>query len=516
MQKFSFNQDINTIAIVCNQWGDTGKGKFVDYFTPWADIVARGTGGANAGHTIQKDGKDIVVHLLPSSILYDREGKISIIGNGVAFDPMQCLEEAHMVRGLGYPVEHLLISHRAKLVLPQHILLDRAREMASGKNRLGTTGRGIGPVYADFYARVGLFVNDLLNKDIFARRLQQNLSEKLKILNTFDRELLKKILEQPLLGAGIFYDEQNILNIEAIVETYCEKYASELKEYIADTDTFLRNHVGKKRILLEGAQGLLLSVDYGSYPYVTSSDCSIEGLVKGVGLKEKNVDLTLGIVKAFYMTRVGSGPFPTEFGGVASENYCEGKDRAHEEQNFSNASVNDNDELTQGIAIRLAGHEYGATTGRPRRTGWLDLPLLRRSIMINGGEIILTKLDVLDGCQQIKICSEYEYIGSTFQRGKELFLHGQRIRVAPVEAELLRYCRPIYEVFPGWVQPIRNFRVYEDLPMNLQNIIEYVERESGSQVRFISVGPDALETIEKTPGKLLQPASPVETHALQY
>ncbi len=479
-----------TVAIVCNQWGDTGKGKFVDYFAEWADIIARGTGGANAGHTICHSGKTIAFHLVPSGITY--EGKINILGNGVAFDPKLFLEELEVLEREGISYNNLFISHKAHLVLPQHLLLDRLKESSSG--RIGTTGRGIGPVYEDVPGRVGLTVNDLLNPEIFKTKFKENLTIKLKMLSTYDPEIIKNIMEHQHLGNGIFYDSKDIININAVVETYLE-YGKKLKKLIKNTDEILRQSVGNKKILLEGAQGHMLSVSFGPHPYVTSSDCSIPGLARGVGLSEKDIDLVYGIVKAPYITRVGEGPFPTELGGIKSSEWCSSHKRLDEEEKYPNADKNSKDEFEQGIAIRRLGNEYGATTGRPRRTGWLDLPLLRSAIKINGNKIILTKPDVLTGCEKIKICDTYIYQGPNYQVGNKTLLNGTIIKETISDNFILQHCTPVYIEFPGWQESIKDVKNYEDLPHNLKIIIDFIEFRTGVNIEIVSLGPERNQTI---------------------
>lgn len=492
---FSFLNKAKTVAVVCNQWGDTGKGKIVDFLTPWADIVARGTGGANAGHTVEWEGKHFVTHLLPSSIFHDKEGKISIIGSGVAFDPHQCIRELTALQGSGYSSNHLLISRRAKLVLPHHILLDRISQSRSPKDAIGTTGRGIGPTYADYYSRTALFVGDLFHKETFAKKLIRNSEPHLAHLKNFDREAIRDVLSAICKEWDIFFDQEHVLDLPAIVERYASAYASKLKSYVVDTDEFLRSVHGKKNILLEGAQGYLLSIDYGSYPYVTSSDCSIEGLAKGVGLSVRDVDLTLGAVKAFYMTRVGKGPFPTEFGGVHGEEHCATHTKDQELQSYPQGTINDPNPFLQGIAIRKEGGEYGATTGRLRRVGWLDLPLLRQALRINGDDIILTKLDVLDLCEEIKICTAYRYRGESYFLGRDTIKEGAVLKTAFPESSFLKLCEPIYQTFPGWMSVTSQIRAYHDLPLPMRTIIEFIEQETGAHVRMISVGPDRAQTI---------------------
>lgn len=480
--------DVRTLAIVCTQWGDTGKGKFVDYFAEWADIIARGTGGANAGHTIVLNEKQYIFHLVPSGILYDAQGKINIIGNGTVIDPGVVIQELEILQATGLPYNHLRISGNAKLVLPQHIILDRVRE-SGADGKIGTTGRGIGPSYEDYYARLALTMNDLLNPDCFVAKLRRNLRDKVQFLRTVDPAVVREIMQHEHLGCGRYYHSDYIIDADAIVAQYLG-YGQALRELIADTDHIVRSAFGSKNILLEGAQGHLLSIDHGTYPFVTSSDCSIQGLAKGVGLSEKQVDLTLGIVKAFFMTRVGEGPFPTECGGVASATWCntKGANRAVELEKFGTISVNDPDPLRQGIGIRMAAREYGATTGRPRRVGWLDLPLLRYAVQTGIQGLILTKLDSLDGCEVIKLCTAYEYQGPDYQLGERTLRRGVRIDVAVPHSDVLQHCQPIYQEFPGW-------HAAAEQPRELMTVIEYLEAEVGKPAVILSVGPDRDQTI---------------------
>lgn len=480
--------NIRTLAIVCTQWGDTGKGKFVDYFAEWADIIARGTGGANAGHTIVLNGQQYIFHLVPSGILYDNQGKVNIIGSGTVIDPGVILQELAILQSSGLPFNHLRISRNAKLVLPQHIVMDRVRE-CTADGKIGTTGRGIGPAYTDHYDRLALTVNDLLNPDSFVAKLRRNLRDKVQFLRTIDPETIREIMQHEHLCSGTFYDAHDIFNEGAIV-AYYRAYGDTLRPMICDTDALLRAAVGKQNILLEGAQGHLLSIDYGTYPFVTSSDCSIQGLAKGVGLSEKQVDLTLGILKAFFMTRVGEGPFPTECGGMASATWCgtKGVNRTLELEKFGSISVNDPDPFRQGIGIRMAGHEYGATTGRPRRTGWLDLPLLRYAVQTGIQGLILTKLDSLDGCEVIKLCTAYEYQGPDYQLGERTLRRGDCIDVAVPHSDVLQHCQPIYREFPDWLAAAEQ-------PHELMTVIKYLEVEVGKPAVILSVGPDRDQTI---------------------
>lgn len=500
-------ENVNTLAIVCSQWGDTGKGKFVDYFADWADIIARGTGGANAGHTIEADGKKIIVHLVPSGIM--RPGKINVIGNGVVLDPRQLARELSELRANGIDYGgRLFIAHNAKLVLPQHVVIDKLRSIFAGKGKIGTTGRGIGPAYAHFYDRFGLFVNDLQNPDVFVQRLEQNLQESTALIRGYNLQAeFEEIMLDPKSGLNEFYSPVHMFDADAIAQSYLAA-GKEFKGMIGDIDGFIRESVGHKKILAEGAQGLLLSIDYGTYPYVTSSDCSDQGLAKGIGLRHRDLDLTLAIVKAFCMTRVGEGPFPTEMGGERSNEWCGGEaEKTAKEEGFTSVGkweaikfahlkLDEPDELDLGIAARIAGNEYGATTGRPRRTGWLDLPLLRYAVKVTGNtDIILTKLDVMSQCPTIKVCIGYEYTGPVYRIGEQTLNPRDLIAVAIPRADILEHCYPIYREFPGWMCDIRGVPSEGALPEKLMKLIRFVEEETGTHARALSVGPDREQTI---------------------
>ncbi|MCK5604893.1 adenylosuccinate synthetase, partial [Candidatus Pacearchaeota archaeon] len=306
-----------TIAVICNQWGDSGKGKIVDLLAQWADMIVRGMGGNNAGHTIVVDGKQYVTHLIPSGIFWDKEGKINIIGSGVAFNPKVAWEELGFLSKENFSFNNLMIALNARLVMPQHMVMDRAKESSLGIDKIGTTGKGMGPVYTDHYARIGLTVNDMLNPDVLATKLRRNLVDKVKLLKLADPELIKQIMLAEDLENGAFFHPEKIFDVDAIVEKY-RKYGIFFKDMIRDTDAFLQKYVGKNKILLEGAQGVLLSVDTGIHPGVTSSDSSAEGLARGAGLQKSDIDMILGVVKFPYITRVGEGVFPTEMGGKES------------------------------------------------------------------------------------------------------------------------------------------------------------------------------------------------------
>jgi adenylosuccinate synthase len=483
-----------TIAVVCNQWGDSGKGKIVDILAAWADIIVRGTGGNNAGHTMVIKGKKHVQHLLPSGILWDKDGKKNIIGNGVAFNPQVVRSEIKVLIKEDLSFNNLMFAYNAHLVLPQHLVMDRAKESSLGVGKIGTTGKGMGPVYTDHYARIGLIVNDMLNPDVLRAKLKRNLEDKVKLLKLVDLDIIKQIMLDDELENGEFFHPEKIFDIDAIVDRY-RKYGVIFKDMIRDTDTYVREAIGKKNVLLEGAQGLLLSIDRGIHPGVTSSDSSVIGLAHGAGIKEGDVDLNLGIVKFPYMTRVGEGPFPTEMGGKKSAVWCRDYDQKAEKESYPDVTINDLNELEQGIAVRQEGKEFGATTGRLRRTGWIDLPLLRYALLHSDKYVVLTKADVLDKCKAIKICVKYIYQGADYQYGNKTLKKGDFIYMAIPRHEIIDHCEPVYVEFPGWVTSLREIRKFDDLPNELKTIIGFVESETGMTTKVISVGPDRNETI---------------------
>jgi adenylosuccinate synthase len=484
-----------SVAIVCNQWGDSGKGKIVDFFAEWADFVVRGTGGANAGHTVRIKDKIYVFHVIPCGIPRDSDGVTNVIGNGVVFEPGAALDELRLLDENQASYNGLKIAYNAKLILPQHILLDRLKDAKAGADKIGTTGRGIGPAYTDHYARVGLTVNDMLNKDVFRKRLERNLRDKLVFCEKVDEDYIKAIMQAPILGSGAFFKPGKIFDIDAIVDAYT-KYGERLNQFICNTDAIIRDaRISRKKILLEGAQGHLLSIDYGTYPFVTASDCSVQGLAKGAGLSGKGVDLVLGVVKAPYMTRVGEGPFPTEFGGEKSAEWCSSHTKQDEEKQFPNASINDEDEFVKGIAVRRLGAEYGATTGRPRRTGGLDLPFLRYAMKTNGPDIVLTKLQIFDTADRIGICTSYRYGGDEYQIAGRTLRKGDRLRVAIPDIEVLKHCTPVYHYLTGWKTSTVDIKDYDKLPSQLKTLVAFIEGEAKAKVRILSMGPERNQTI---------------------
>lgn len=493
---YPFSMDKGIMAVNCLQFGDTGKGKFVDLLANWAEIIVRATGGDNAGHTIVCNGQEKVFHLIPSGIVHDANGKINVIGSGAVIYPKTLLDEITVLQREGILCEHLKISLSAKVIMPYHILLDRLSEAKAGSGKIGTTGKGIGPCYADFTARRGISVNDLLNPSIFRRKLAKNIEYVTRLLKAYHPEDIDVIMAHEHLENGAYSDFEGGFFQETIFQKYLA-YGEMLRPYVSNTDEFLQDSVGRYNILLEGAQGYLLSVDYGTYPYVTSSDCSVQGLMKGAGLETESVEVPFGIIKGFYMTRVGSGPFPTEMGGELSEEWCAKAGAGAEEKKlYADRDINDPDEFIQGVVIRRIGHEYGATTGRPRRTGWLDLPLLRHSLRSEANQIIMTKLDVLTGMKKIKICHSYQYQGEEYRYGDMVIKPGDVLGTAIVDPYFLYDCKPIYEEFPGWTEDIRGIRKYGDLPENLKNILKYIFVEvEAADLRIISVGPGPEETI---------------------
>ena len=419
------------VVVLGTQWGDEGKGKVVDLLTDKASYVVRYQGGHNAGHTLVINGEKTVLHLIPSGVL--RDGVKCIIGNGVVLSPEALLKEMTMLEERGVPVkERLLISEACPLILPYHIALDQAREIKRGNKAIGTTGRGIGPAYEDKVARRGLRVGDLFNPELF-------------------KEKLKEVLDFHNFALVNYY------GVEAVDfdKTYNDAMAvaDMLKAMVVDvTDLLDKTRLAGESILFEGAQGTLLDIDHGTYPYVTSSNTTAGGVATGAGFGPCHIDYVLGIVKA-YTTRVGSGPFPTEL----------------------------NDEV--GHHLGTKGHEFGATTGRERRCGWFDAVAMKRAIQLNSiTGFCLTKLDVLDGLEEIKICTGYE------------LADGSIVDVPPMAAEGYENAKPIYETVPGWSENSFGVTEFDKLPKAAQSYIKRLEEITGVPMDIISTGPDRSET----------------------
>lgn len=423
---------MSNVIIVGAQWGDEGKGKIVDYLSEKADVIARYQGGNNAGHTVVINNEKFIFHLIPSGILH--EGKICLIGNGVVVDPSVLLEEINRLKKKGIKVDKkLYLSKNAHLIMPYHRAIDNESERSKGAKKIGTTGRGIGPAYADKMARTGIRVVDLLQPSVFKEKLKTNLTN----INF----LLENLYKVPGLGEEVIFSEYM-------------GYAEKLSEYIADTDIIINRMISDNRnILFEGAQGTLLDVDHGTYPYVTSSNATAGGACTGLGVGPTKISKVLGVSKA-YTTRVGSGPFPTEI-----------KD-------------------SLGDMLREKGGEYGATTGRPRRCGWLDMVVLKHSARINGlTGIVITKLDVLDDLKTIKICTSYKYKGKTYED-------------LPKEINIIEECEPLYKEVEGWNTSTVGTRYFDKLPEAAQTYIKEIETMLGLEVQLISTGQKRDETIQ--------------------
>jgi adenylosuccinate synthase len=418
-------------VIVGAQWGDEGKGKIVDLLSEQVDIVARYQGGANAGHTVIVGDTKFIQHLIPVGILHP--DTVCVIGNGVVVDPVALLEEIEMLDRHAISVEgRLFISHRAHLIMPYHKQLDQVKESADGAQRIGTTGRGIGPAYVDKFHRMGIRIVDLLDRDTLREKLLRNIEAKNKIL--------RRIYGTDGLDAN------------QIVEEYLE-FDQKIDPYVKDISRFLNDalHQGK-RILAEGAQGTLLDVDHGTYPFVTSSNPTSGGACTGLGVGPSAVSSVLGVIKA-YTTRVGEGPFPTE---ISEET---------------------------GVDLRGLGQEYGATTGRPRRCGWFDAVIARYAARVNGVDSwALTKLDVLDTLPEIKLCTAYRY-------------HDRSIDDFPSELRILKECEPVYETFEGWQTSIQGVRRFDDLPKQAKNYLRAIEDITELKISIISVGSERGETV---------------------
>ena len=417
-------------VVIGSQWGDEGKGKIVDLLSKDVDIVARYQGGANAGHTICWGDETFVLHLVPSGIFH--EGVVCVIGNGVVLDPVAVMEEIRLIREAGYEVEgRLFISHNAHLIMPYHKRVEQAKEEARD-GAIGTTGRGIGPSYVDKFARTGIRVVDLLDRDVLRGKLTRAIEEKNTLLRS------------------VYGAEE--LDVEAIIEEYVE-FDQIIDPYVTDTTEYLCTALKDgKRVLAEGAQGSLLDVDFGTYPFVTSSHPTAGGACTGLGVPPTEIDRVIGIVKA-YCTRVGNGPFPTEL------------------------------EDATGERLRTIGHEFGATTGRPRRCGWLDLVALGYTSMVNGfTELAITKLDVLSGLDEIKVCTTYRYNGKETTR-------------FPSEVQTLERVEPLYETLPGWQEDITEVRSFEELPENAQRYLRFITERTGVDITMISTGPKRSQTI---------------------
>ncbi len=424
---------MSVFIVLGSQWGDEGKGKMTDYLAKGADVVVRFQGGNNAGHTVEVGDKQYKLHLVPSGILY--KDKINIIGNGVVLDPKALFEEMNYLKDLGVDIspKNLIISDRAHLIMPYHKILDGIKERARGKKDIGTTGKGIGPCYTDKMERSGIRVCDLMHQNVFRENLKENLKTK--------NDIITKV-----------YGEK-ALNFDTIYNEYVD-YAKKLAPYVKDISVEVYNSIkAGKKVLFEGAQGTLLDIDYGTYPYVTSSSTIAGGVCIGSGIGPTMITGAVGIAKA-YTTRVGKGPFPTELFDKTGE------------------------------WIRENGHEYGVTTGRARRCGWLDLVILKTSSRVSGlTSFAITKIDTLAGLEKVKMCTGYKF-------------NGKVIDYIPASLEDLAKCEPVYEEFEGWGREIENAKTYDELPQNAKKYLSRIEEFTGTKVSIVSVGPRRDQTID--------------------
>jgi len=413
------------------QWGDEGKGKIVDVLSEHFNVVARYAGGHNAGHTVIIRGKKFVLQLIPCGVL--RPGCRGVIGNGVVLDPMAFLSEVQKLKDAGLPVDgQLFVSNRAQVILPYHRMIELAAENAPGRTKIGTTSRGIGPAYEDKMHRNGLRVVDLLNPALLRTHIENACHEK----NTIARALFGT---EPL-------------DPKSIYEEYA-RAAEQVAPFVTDTSVLLNKAIAAgESVMFEGAQGALLDIDHGTYPFVTSSSATAGGAVTGTGVGPTQIGTVIGVTKA-YVTRVGEGPFPTEI---------------HDET---------------GEVLRARGNEYGAVTGRPRRCGWLDLPLLRYSNAINGTEwLVVTKMDVLDTLEEIPICTGYK-------------LNGKLIDYIPADIRGLESVEPVYTKLKGWNSSTEGITEFDKLPKVAQDYLHFVERETGAKIGMVSTGPDREQTM---------------------
>ena len=420
---------MSSIVVVGTQWGDEGKGKITDFLAEQADVIARFSGGNNAGHTIQFGGETYKLHLVPSGIFY--KDKLAVIGNGVVVDPVALLKELDGLNERGISTDNLRISNRAQVILPYHLAQDEYEERRRGDNKIGTTKKGIGPAYVDKAQRIGIRMADLLEKETFERRLKENIEYK----NAYFK--------------GMFNE-----TCPTFDEIFDEYYAAgqRLKDYVTDTAKILDDaNVADEKVLFEGAQGVMLDIDHGTYPFVTSSNPVAGNVTIGTGVGPTSVSKVIGVCKS-YTSRVGDGPFPTE--------------------------LFDED----GHHIREVGREYGTTTGRPRRVGWFDSVVLRHSRRVSGiTDLSINSIDVLTGLDTVKICTAYE-------------LDGEKITEYPANLDQLRRCKPIFEELPGWTEDITGCRSLDELPENARNYLERISELCGVHISIFSVGPDREQT----------------------
>lgn len=420
---------LSSVVVVGTQWGDEGKGKITDFLSENAEVIARYQGGNNAGHTIRFDGVTYKLHLIPSGIFY--KDKTCVIGNGMVVDPKALVKELAYLHERNVSTDNLRISNRAHVILPYHLKLDEVEEESKGANKIGTTKKGIGPAYMDKAARIGIRIADLLDREAFEEKLIRNLVEK--------NRLFERIYET----TGF--------KLEDILDEYYE-YGQQIKHYVVDTSVVLNDALDEgRRVLFEGAQGVMLDIDQGTYPFVTSSNPVAGGVTIGSGVGPTKIKHVVGVSKA-YTTRVGDGPFPTEL---------------------------DNE---IGHQIREVGREYGTTTGRPRRVGWFDSVVVRHARRVSGiTDLSLNSIDVLTGIEELKICVAYRY-------------KGEIIEEFPASLKVLSECEPVYEAFPGWTEDITSCKSLDELPENARHYLERISQLTGIPLSIFSVGPDRAQT----------------------
>jgi adenylosuccinate synthase len=420
---------MSSVVVVGTQWGDEGKGKITDFLSEHAEVIARYQGGNNAGHTIKFDGETYKLHLIPSGIFYNE--KISVIGNGMVVDPKALVKELKYLHDRDVTTKNLRISNRAHVILPYHLKLDEVEEERKGANKIGTTKKGIGPAYMDKAARIGIRIADLLDRASFEEKLARNLEEKNRLLERF-------------------YETEGF-KIEDILDEYYE-YGQQIKKYVVDTSVVLNDAIDNgRRVLFEGAQGVMLDIDQGTYPFVTSSNPVAGGVTIGSGVGPTKINHVVGVSKA-YTTRVGDGPFPTEL----------------------------NNEI--GNQIREVGREYGTTTGRARRVGWFDSVVVRHARRVSGlTDLSLNSIDVLTGIETLKICVAYKYKGEIMEE-------------FPANLNILAECEPVYEELPGWTEDITGCKTLSELPENARHYLERVSQLTGIPLSIFSVGPDRSQT----------------------
>ncbi|HLG27750.1 MAG TPA: adenylosuccinate synthase [Paenisporosarcina sp.] len=420
---------MTSVVVVGTQWGDEGKGKITDFLSENSEVIARYQGGNNAGHTIIFGGETYKLHLIPSGIFY--KDKVSVIGNGMVVDPKALVQELKGLHDRGVTTENLRISNRAHVILPYHLKQDEVEETRRGANKIGTTGKGIGPAYMDKAARVGIRMADLLDKEVFEEKLERNLEEKNRL---FDK----------------FYETEGFTKEEILEEYY--GYGQEIAKYVTDTSKVLNDALDDgRRVLFEGAQGVMLDIDQGTYPFVTSSNPVAGGVTIGAGVGPTKINHVVGVCKA-YTSRVGDGPFPTEL--------------------F--------DEV--GNRIREVGKEYGTTTGRPRRIGWFDSVVIRHARRVSGlTDLTVNSIDVLTGLETVKICTAYSY-------------KGELITEYPANLRMLADCEPVYEELPGWSEDVTSCKSLDELPETARHYLERISQLSGVPISIFSVGPDRNQT----------------------